>query len=93
MWIFSGMIHFLFQVMPTNNKRHQWQREGPTMGFGNHANSSLNPQPDNVLIHSDAALAFNLHLDKDGGFKPGKECVMCSIVDDPPTGGQDFFTY
>ncbi|XP_066913496.1 putative ascorbate peroxidase [Clytia hemisphaerica] len=79
-------VHWFLKVMPTNNKRHQWQREGPSMGVGNSVNASLNAQPDNILIHSDAALAFNFHLDENGAFKPGKECIMCSIVDPPPAG-------
>ena len=79
-------VPWFMKKMKQCPKRHQWQRNGPSMGWGNTANG-INPQPDNVLISSDAALAVNLELDGNGAFKPGKECVMCSIQDNKQPEG------
>ena len=80
-------VPWFMKKMKQCPRKHQWQRNGPSMGFGN-SERGINPQPDNVLINSDAALAVNLHLDVNGAFKPGTECVMCSIQDNGSPPGE-----
>ena len=76
-------VRWFLKVMPTNNQKHQWQRRAPSLGVGNREGA----QNSNVLLNTDAALAVNLHLEENGSFKDGTECVMCARNRRAPGGG------
>ena len=79
-------VPWFLKVMDNPPKIHQWQRRDPSSVSSPNRNIS---QPDNIMIHSDVAIAVNLELERNGTFKPGKECVMCAMQNKcPPAGVQ-----
>jgi len=74
---------WFLKVMPeSNGQKHQWERRGPTGGPGNREGGNPGAK---ALLSTDAAIAFNMHLNQESGaFLNNQECSMCGVDNNPP---------